>query len=459
MMNFNKYVTILKEKLFNGIGFPLSDILTETIIQQALKDEQIKYRERLYTPTITLWTWIYQVLNKDKSCKNAVSFIISYLTTHTPVLKEKTPSPDTGAYCKARKRLKEGFIMRLLNYTGKYLQTQNTQLWCGRRVFIVDGSTVTMDDTEPNQKEYPQPESQAKGCGFPMANIVAIFCLNTGALLQTIIDALFTHELNLFRRLYEYLQSGDIALGDRLYSSYADICLLKSRDIDCVFRMHQKRKVDFRTGKILGIKDHIVTWTKPKSCPSGLDKALFAILPQNIKLREIRFRVETNGFRSLQITIVTTLLDASLYPKDALAELYSMRWNVEIDLRHLKTTMQMEHLSTKTPQMVRNDYYVHLLAYNLIRILMFQSGKEYGVSPLELSFCASIQHLLNFSFALAYADKVKQQNIYNVLLYIVSKERILIRVGRAEPRLKKRRPKSFGWLKQPREQLQKQFVA
>jgi hypothetical protein len=349
--------------------------------------------------------------------------------------------------------------MRLLNYTGKYLQTQNTQLWCDRRVFIVDGSTVTMDDTEPNQKEYPQPESQANGCGFPMANIVAIFCLNTGALLQTIIDALSTHELNLFRRLYEYLQSGDIALGDRLYSSYADICLLKSRDVDCVFRMHQKRKVDFRTGKILGIKDHIVTWTKPKSCPSGLDKALFAILPQSIKLREIRFRVETNGFRSLQITLVTTLLDASLYPKDALAELYSMRWNVEIDLRHLKTTMQMEHLSTKTPQMVRNDYYVHLLAYNLIRILMFQSGKEYGVSPLELSFCASIQHLLNFSFALAYADTVKQQNIYNVLLYIVSKERILIRAGRVEPRLKKRRPKSFGWLKQPRKQLQKQLVA
>lgn len=273
-MNFNKYVTILKEKLSNSVGFPLSDILTETIIQQALKDEQMKYRERLYTPAITLWTWIYQVLNKDKSCKNAVSIIISYVTTH----EEKTPSPDTGAYCKARKRLKEGFIMRLLNYTGKYLQTQNTQLWCGRRVFISDGSTVTMDDTEPNQKEYPQPESQAKGCGFPMANIVALFCLNTGALLQTIIDALSTHELNLFRRLYEYLQSGDIALGDRLYSSYADICLLKSRDVDCVFRMHQKRKVDFRTGKILGIKDHIVTWTKPKSCPSGLDEALFAIL-------------------------------------------------------------------------------------------------------------------------------------------------------------------------------------
>jgi hypothetical protein len=325
MMNFSKYVTILKEKLSNGIGFPLSDILTETIIQQALKDEQIKYRERLYTPAITLWTWIYQVLNNDKSCKNAVSFIISYLAGHAPVLKEKTPSPDTSAYCKARKRIKEGFIMRLLNYTGKYLQTHNTQLWYDRHVFIVDGSTVTMDDTEPNQKEYPQPESQAKGCGSPMANIVAIFCLNTGALLQTIIDSLSTHELNLFRRLYDYLQSGDIALGDRLYSSYADICLLKSRDIDCVFRMHQKRKVDFRTGKILGIKDHIVTWNKPKSCPSGLDKALFVILPQSIKLREIRFRVETNGFRCLQITIVTTLLDASLYPKDAIAELYSMR--------------------------------------------------------------------------------------------------------------------------------------
>ena len=449
-------VSFLKKKLSNSIGFPFRHILTETMIQQELEAEGVSYRKRLYTPIITLWIWLCQVIDKDKSCKNAISRIVSYLVAQG----ETPPSTDTGAYCKARKRLKERFLLCLLRRTGKHLHEQyEEELWCGRRVFITDGSTMTMADTQENQAEYPQPESQAQGCGFPMANIVALFCLNSGALIEAAIGALTTHEINLFRSLYECLQPGDVALGDRLYGTYADICLLKASGVDSVFRIHWRRKTDFRRGKILGCYDHIVEWTKPYACSQGLDPTLFSQLPEGIMVREVRFRVEVKGFRAFEITLVTTLLDAKVYTKEALAELYFQRWEIEIDLRHLKTTMKMEHLPCKTPEMVRKEFYMHLLAYNLIRTIMYQSSVEYGGEPLGISFQATIQHLHNFSYALAYADAEILDCLYRTLLYLVSKERLLIRPGRVEPRLKKRRPKDYKYLQKPRRQLRMELTA
>lgn len=456
MRTISNRVSILKEKLSNSIGFLFRHILTETMIQQELEAEGVSYRKRLYTPMITLWTWLCQVIDKDKSCKNAVSRIVSYLVAQG----ETPPSTDTGAYCKARKRLKERFLLRLLGHTGKHLHQQDEgELWCGRRVFIADGSTITMADTQENQAEYPQPESQAQGCGFPMANIVALFCLNTGALIEAAIGALTTHEINLFRSLYECFQPGDIALGDRLYGTYADICLLKAGGVDSVFRMHWRRKTDFRRGKILGCYDHIVKWTKPYACSQGLDPVLFSQLPEGIMVREIRFRVEVKGFRTFEITLVTTLLDAKIYTKEALAELYFRRWEIEIDLRHLKTTMKMEYLSCKTPEMARKEFYIHLLAYNLVRTIMYQSSVEYGGEPPGISFQATIQHLHNFSYALAYADAEILDCLYRTLLYLVSKEQLLIRPGRVEPRLKKRRPKDYKYLHKPRRQLRMELTA
>ena len=176
-------------------------------------------------------------------------------------------------------------------------------------------------------------------------------------------------------------------------------------------------------------------------------------------LREVRFRVAVKGFRTQQVTLVTTLLGAELYPKEALAELYGYRWGVEIDLRHLKTTMQMEHLSSKTPEMARKEFYIHLLAYNLIRTTMYQASAEHGGAPLGISFQATIQHLHNLGFALAYANAEMLDYLYGILLYLVSKERLLIRPGRVEPRLKKRRPKDYKYLQEPRSQIRMKLIA
>jgi len=454
MKQLSNYVELLRKRINNGIGSLFENMLPESRIQQILTEEGISYRNRLYTPIITLWTWLHQVLDKDKSCKNAVSRVVSCLSVHTP------PSTNTGAYCKARERINEIFALRLLHYTGKRLQQQDQILWHGRHVCVVDGSTVTAADTQENQAQYPQPESQADGCGFPMINITAVFCLFTGALLEANMGSLCVHEINLFRIMYQYLWTGCIVLGDQLYGTYADICLTKERMIDSVFRIHCRRKTDFRRGKILGCYDHIVHWNKPEFCSRGLSPDLYKRLPDEITVREVRYKIEIKGFRPNEVTLATTLLDAEEYPKEELAQLYELRWDVEIDLRHLKTTMRMEHLPNKTPHMVRNELYMHLLAYNMVRTLMFQAGVTYQVTPVKLSFQATIQHLLNFSEELAHKNEPEiRQRIYKQLLYSISKERLPIRPGRVEPRLKKRRPKSYGWLKKPRKQLQVEMVA
>jgi hypothetical protein len=293
-----------------------------------------------------------------------------------------------------------------------------------------------------------------------MTNIAAVFCLHTGALLEAVIAPLCVHEINLFRSMYQYLQAGDIALGDQLYGTYADMCLTRERMIDAVFRIHWRRKTDFRKGKILGCYDHIVSWGKPSFCSKGLSPDLYRRLPDEVRVREVRYKVEVKGFRPNEVTLVTTLLDSDEYPKEELALLYELRWDVEIDLRHLKTTMRMEHLPNRTPHMVRNELYMHLLAYNLVRTLMFQAGVTYQVTPVELSFQATIQHLLNFSGELAHESEPQvRQRIHEELLYSISKERLPTRPRRVEPRLKKRRPKSYGWLKKPRKQIHEEMLA
>jgi len=346
-MTIGNRVAILRYKFAQSIGLPFGEILTESEIEQALQDEGVTYRKRLFCPIVTLWAWISQVLDKDKSCKNALSRVISYVVAEG----QTPPSTDTGGYCKARKRLPERLLLRFVKKTGQqsHAQSEPEFLWCGRRVAVFDGSSLTMADTEKNQAKYPQPKSQAKGCGFPAGRIVLGFSLSTGAVLDAVISSLSVGEVNLFRQLYPNLHAGDVALGDRIFGSYADIWGLRDCGVDSAFRMHGARKTDFRKGKRLARWDHIVEWKKPKQCPKGLCAKLFDQLPPRILLREVRFHIPIKGFRTENVTLVTTLLDPKVYTRIDLAQLYRLRWQAEIDIKHLKTTMAMEHLPSKTP--------------------------------------------------------------------------------------------------------------
>jgi Transposase DDE domain len=352
-------------------------------------------------------------------------------------------------------------LEKLFSKVGQNLEEKVTDehLWCGRHVKVIDGSSVSMPDTLENQEAYPQASSQKLGCGFPIAKIGVIFSLATGAAVALTSDVLNTHDLKLARKLYGFLNRLDVLLGDRAFCAYADLISIKNLGCDAVFRKHQSRKTTTRKGKIIGDCDKFVTWHKPKKCPQGVSESEYLSLPPTLTVREIYYYIIIPGFRTERVSLITTLLDTKIYSTLEVLKLYGERWHVEINLKHLKTTLGMEVLRCKTPQMVRKELYVYLLAYNLLRTLMWTAGTTYGSPPLRLSLQGSRHHLSNFISELLAHTEAKRLQIYQTLLKIIVHKSVTKRPGRAEPRVRKRRPKSYPLMKQPRHQLREQLQA
>lgn len=450
-------VTILKEKFRQSLGLPFQNLLPESVIQETIDELKIKYRRRLFDPFVTLWAFLSQVLDADKSCHNAMSRVIAYLVGEGVEI----PSSDSSAYCQARARLPEELLQKLFGKVAQDLEEKVTTeyLWCGRHVKVIDGSTVSMPDTVENQKAYPQTKSQKPGCGFPIAKIGVIFSLATGAAIALAIDVLNTHDLKLARKLYQFLNPLDVLLGSRAFCAYADLVLITNLECDAVFRKHQSRQTSMRRGKIIGESDKLVIWHKPQKCPKGLSQEAFAALPPTLVVREIYYYIIIPGFRTQQVSLITTLLDKKDYPTLELVRLYDFRWDVEVNLKHLKTTLGMDILRCKTPQMVRKELYVYLLAYNLLRTLMWQAGTTYGVPPVRLSLQGTRHHLDNFTPLLLDYSGAKHHQIYQTLLKIIVHQPVPERPGRSTQRVRKRRPKAYPSMKQPRNQLRRQLQA
>jgi len=446
----------LKQKFEHSLGLPFQKVLSESTIDASVQAESKRFRKRIFTPAVTVWAFLSQMLCEDKSCKNAVSRIIA----DRAAKGEPIPSADASAYSQARQRFPEEALHHMALQTAEGLEARVPQegLWKGRHVEIIDGSTLLMADTPENQAVYPQHGNQKAGCGFPIARIVATFSLLTGALRKLCIGDWKTHEVSLAREIYPTLAPGTVVLGDAIFGSYADFWLLGQNGLDGLFQIHGTRKTDFRKGQRLGKGDHLATWTKPKQCPKGLPKEIYDQLPPSLTIRELKCRITRKGFRTETIILVTTLLDPKAYPKAELEQLFGLRWQVELDLRHLKTTMNMEFLKAESPQMVRKEIYAHLLAYNLIRTLMWEAGMRHGVDPLRISFKATIQHLLNFMPRLVLAGQKKRRELVTVLLSLIAGEKLPDRSGRKEPRVRKRRPKRFPLMQEPRHILRKKLV-
>jgi hypothetical protein len=448
-------VQILKDKFNQSLGLPFKELLPESVIRLAISELKIKYKKRLFDPFITLWAFLSQVLDTDKTCHNAVSKIIAHLAGS----EVEIPSTDTSAYCQARARLPEKLLEKLFNYSAHNLEERLTQeyLWCGRNVKVIDGSTVSMPDTVENQKEYPQPSTQKAECGFPIAKIGVIFSLVTGAAVALCIDVLNTHDIKLARKLYSFLKPSDVLLGDRAFCAYADMVSITQLGCDAVFRKHQSRTTTIRKGKIVGDCDKLVTWYKPKRCLQGLSKDDFDALPSTITVREIYYYIVIPGFRTQQVSLITTLLDKSSYSTLEIVGLYGKRWDVELNLRHIKTTLGMDILRCKTPSMIRKEIHVYFLAYNLLRSLMWSAGTIYNTPPNRLSLQGTRHHLINFIPSLIAATSQKRHQIYRTLLKVIAHKAVSDRPGRSEPRVRKRRPKAYPLMTKPRHELRKQL--
>lgn len=446
-------ISFLRRQFLQDDGLPFGDVLSAETLSAALATIEGGWVDRIYTPLVTLWVFLGQVLSADHSCRAAVARLLA----HRVANGESRCSAETGGYCQARKRLPEAFFAEAVRETGRSLDSRVKKewLWKGRRVRMFDGSTVTMPDTPANQAEYPQTIQSKPGAGFPIARLGIISSLCSGAVL----DLGFcpyagkgTGEVTLLQRLWGVLVEGDILLADCLIGNWRCLYETQQRGVAMVTRLNKAlRAADFRLGERIGKEDHLVRWPKPHIRDVGR-KAQLA-MPRYLTVRELRVRIQQPGFRTKAIVLVTTLLDPKRYPKEDLAELYRARWNQELDLRSIKTTMQMDVLRCKTPELVRKEAWTHLLAYNLIRTVMAQAAAEHGFAPRTLSFKGAMQTLKAFQPLIARVgprSRSLRERLYHELLDAVATHRVGNRPDRFEPRRKKKRKAPYDLLMKSR---------
>jgi hypothetical protein len=436
-------------------GLPFADVLSEAQIEAAFAEQGALFAqaaEDIYTPAVTLWAFLSQALFKQeqRSCLAAVCRVVVLLVA----LERPRPSGDTGDYCRARAKLSEAAIQRLVMDTAARLEGQAPAhwLWHGRHVKLVDGTTVTAADTAANQQAWPQQPQQAPGLGFPILRIVVLLSLATAMVCGMGLGPYAgkqTSEIALFRGLLGQLAQGDIVLADRYYCSYFQIALLHELGVDFVARLHQLRTADFRRGLSLGKHDHVVTWFRPAR-PSWMDQQTYERMPKSLTLREVRVQVREPGFRVESLVVVTTLTDAKQFRREEIAQLYHRRWLVELDIRAIKESLGLDVLRGKSPEMVRKELWAGLLAYNLIRQTMAQSAAEQGIAPRGLSFTAALQQLAAAWCVLPLMEDPAARRMVKALRKQLTLYAIGDRPNRVEPRAVKRRPKPHDLLRVPR---------
>uniref|UniRef100_E6QXH7 Transposase of ISCARN115, IS4 family IS4 group n=1 Tax=mine drainage metagenome TaxID=410659 RepID=E6QXH7_9ZZZZ len=422
-------------------AFSFFNQLTSPDLLDTLESSLPEHRERLFPPTETISMFLAQAMQADHSCQNIVNdSAVKRLTHHLPKC-----STNTGGYCKARQRLPLEMLAGLVRHTGRLIaqNTADNWLWFGRRVRLVDGTTVTLADTQANQNAYPQQCGQKPGLGFPICRIVGVTCLSSGALLGAAMGPFKgkgSGEQSLLRGLLDTFKSGDIMLGDAFYGTYFLFTELRLRNVDALFEQYgaRRRSTDFDCGKKLGSRDHLIVLEKPKVRPQWMTAAQYESEPETLTVRELQV-----GGRIL----VTTLLCPNAAPKAELQALYKRRWQVELDIRNIKTTLGMATLSCKTPEMCEKEMWVYLLAYNLIRLIMAQSALIADVLPRTLSFKHTAQLWVAWDGMSLSADGM--DNITG-LFALVAEQSIGNRPGRIEPRAAKRRPKPYPLLNENR---------
>jgi hypothetical protein len=459
MSSIAKFRRVLKGQVGAGAaGF--TEYWTDAQIEQACRDCGHAWRDRFWTPLLTLWGFLLQVLHADSSCREAVALVLG---GQAAVGDLPVCSADPSAYGQARRRLPLEVFRDGVRHIGRRLRDEvgSTITWCGRRVWLVDGTSCSMPDTPDLQAAFGQPGRQAPGCGFPVAKVVALFCWASGAVLEAAIGPLKMSELRLWRELWPVLSSGEIVLGDRFYCTFYDIVGVMRRGCDALFRLHQSRPADLRWGRRLGRHDRLVTWRRPtwQARPRGMRWHEWKTLPETLTVRLIRFAVDVPGFRSRSITVATTLLDPVAYPAWKIAGLYRDRWLIELRFRDIKTTMGMDVLRGKTADIVRKELYMHLLAYNLIRCLMAQAAARHGRPLHRLSFAGTVDRLNALApYLWLYDGTPRAEALYELLLGWIARDPVPDRPNRVEPRAIKRRPKEYDRLNRPRAEMRKTLV-
>lgn len=443
-------------------GLPFADLLSAQRIKGLFQKHNGLFGSHgVYTTAVTLWAFLSQVMRdgKETACQSAVARVV----THCELAEIKTPTDDTGDYCRARAKLPEAALHELTCDVASELEenAESPWLWKGMHAKLIDGFTLTMPDTPENQSEYPQQRAQKPGIGFPIARVVTVVSLATACALDAAIGPFRgkqTGEPALLRSIFHAFLAGDIAVADRLYCSFMQIALFLGRGVHSCVRMHPTRHTDYRKGRRLGKNDYIIEWTRPDR-PKWMDKATYATMPKTLELRVIRYMIVENGFRTKELTVVTTLLDPEEYTLEEIAELYGFRWNVELDIRSIKQSLNLGHLRCKSPEMVRREFWTTFLAYNLIRTTAASAASLHGKKPRQISFTSTCQYVLsaweNLSNGLVGPSGARKLCL--VLLSQIASCEVAQRPGRLEPRVLKRRRHGYPLMQKPRHVLRRKL--
>ncbi len=438
-----------RQQVIDEPGLPFAEHLPESRVRALCQCLNHVFRDRIFTPAVTLWTFLSQVLDPDHSCRQAVARLLAYRTA----CGLKPCSPDTSAYCKARERLPEQLLQELTRSTGRQPLEQGLWLWKGRSVKVVDGTGLSMPDTPDNNKAFPKSKIFPPGPGvsFPMMRLVVVFSLALGTVLEAAMGPIKgkrTGELSLFRQFRKDLQPGDVLLGDRMYANYWDVAWALAHGVDVVLRQNASRApVSFRG---YDANHRRACWFKPAR-PKWMGRREYRHIPHLLSLRAVRVLVPRIGFRTQRLVLITTFLDAQAVTGADLGNLYRRRWQAELNLRSLKQTLQMDILRGHTPDVVRKEVWAHLLVYNVVRIVMAQAARAESLQPDQLSFKGALQTLNSFLPNIRSAQTpTERQIVWEVVLWAVGQHRVGNRPNRFEPRAVKRPPKPFPRLRFPR---------
>lgn len=454
------------------------NLLSVSHLEVICRESEMAWRKRVLDPATTILIFFLQILHRNTAISN-LSRLAGVVFT-------------PGAYCQARQRLPLAALRRLLNETGMPLRKSaggggrsggarsgstrsgaarsgaarsDGALWLGHRVFLIDASSCSMPDTPALQKKFSQPGGQKKGCGFPVANLLMLVDAYSGLILDVLISPLRTHDLRRAAELHPHLRADDLALGDRAFCSYGHVAQLSKEGVFAIFRLHQRLRDDgLRKFKKRGTKnrrgnptfellevfdsrrqsrDQLVMWHKPVQAPTTMTAEQHAALPATLVVRLVRYAVRWPGFRTRHVKLLTTLLDPKAYPAEALAELYGRRWQIEVNFRHLKQTLGLDVVHCKSVAGVEKEIVMFALVYNLVRSVMLAEAERRGVPPDRISFIDALRHL---SWPLIH-ESDPPPLLINPL-----------RPGRAEPHVRKRRPKQYPPMNEPREKLRKKLL-
>ena len=411
-------------------------------------------RQRDYSIAVTFWAFLIQVITPHCACREIVRKVQGWYAAREMAL----PGASTSAYCQARQRLSLEKLRDMHHYTASEVErhVSSNELWLGRTVKVIDGTGVSMPDTPENQKVWPQPSGQKKGCGFPVAKLVGCFSLASGTLIDWVEGNLHQNEQRLCKELYHLFERDDVLLADQGFCSYALIGTMINQSANCVIRLNSKvRKTDWRHGKKLSKNERLVVWEKPRQCPKTWKKRQWNRLPDTMTLRLVKISVDIPGFRPETLYFVTTFTDPDEVTAEDLAKLYLKRWRVELYFRDIKIAINMDVLRCKTPDMVRKEITMHAIAYNLIRAIMQRASCDNGTALERLSFKGTVDTIRQWSEVLNQArgkSRAQAKLIANIL-QIIAVDQVPDRPNRIEPRAKKRRPKAYPLLTKPRHEI------